>query len=192
MLAAGVRAREPITDARLVGPGLTALLPDGQVAAPVRLADLAVAALVRTGDRVDVLAIAPERRRGGGGGRAARSSSPRPVRTTEAGRRAAPARRRRGDGGAAGRRGHHGDPHRDPAAAMTRRAPLCPPPAMWVDGPMIKGFKDFLLRGNVVDLAVAVVIGTAFTALVTAFTDSFLHAADRPASAAAARTAASS
>ena len=39
---------------------------------------------------------------------------------------------------------------------------------------MIKGFKDFLLRGNVVDLAVAVVIGTAFTALVKAFTDSFL------------------
>ena len=34
---------------------------------------------------------------------------------------------------------------------------------------MIKGFKDFLLRGNVVDLAVAVVIGTAFGALVTAF-----------------------
>ena len=31
---------------------------------------------------------------------------------------------------------------------------------------MLKGFKDFLLRGNVVDLAVAVVIGTAFTALV--------------------------
>ena len=52
----GVRAGEPITDARLVGPGLTALLPDGQVAAPVRLADLAVAALVRTGDRIDVLA----------------------------------------------------------------------------------------------------------------------------------------
>ena len=40
---------------------------------------------------------------------------------------------------------------------------------------MIKGFKDFLLRGNVVDLAVAVVIGTAFTALVTAFTTSFLQ-----------------
>jgi large conductance mechanosensitive channel len=39
---------------------------------------------------------------------------------------------------------------------------------------MIKGFKDFLLRGNIVDLAVAVVIGTAFTALVTAFTTSFL------------------
>ncbi|HEV7725661.1 MAG TPA: large conductance mechanosensitive channel protein MscL [Modestobacter sp.] len=39
---------------------------------------------------------------------------------------------------------------------------------------MIKGFKDFLLRGNVVDLAVAVVIGAAFTALVGSFTDSFL------------------
>jgi large conductance mechanosensitive channel len=39
---------------------------------------------------------------------------------------------------------------------------------------MIKGFKDFLMRGNVIDLAVAVVIGTAFTALVTAFTTSFL------------------
>jgi Flp pilus assembly protein CpaB len=51
-----VRVREPITDARLVGAGLTALLPVGQVAAPVRLADVAVAALVRTGDRVDVLA----------------------------------------------------------------------------------------------------------------------------------------
>jgi large conductance mechanosensitive channel len=40
---------------------------------------------------------------------------------------------------------------------------------------MIKGFKDFLLRGNIVDLAVAVVIGTAFTALVTAFTTSFIN-----------------
>ncbi|HEX2308005.1 MAG TPA: large conductance mechanosensitive channel protein MscL [Jatrophihabitantaceae bacterium] len=33
---------------------------------------------------------------------------------------------------------------------------------------MIKGFRDFLMRGNVVDLAVAVVIGTAFTAVVSA------------------------
>lgn len=39
---------------------------------------------------------------------------------------------------------------------------------------MLRGFKDFLLRGNVVELAVAVVIGAAFTAVVTAFTDSFL------------------
>src|SRR5512135_2519250 len=33
---------------------------------------------------------------------------------------------------------------------------------------MLKGFKQFLLRGNVVDLAVAVVIGAAFGAIVTA------------------------
>lgn len=32
---------------------------------------------------------------------------------------------------------------------------------------MLKGFKDFLLRGNVIDLAVAVIIGAAFTAIVT-------------------------
>ncbi len=40
---------------------------------------------------------------------------------------------------------------------------------------MLKGFKDFLLRGNVVDLAVAFVIGTAFAALVASFTESFLN-----------------
>ncbi len=32
----------------------------------------------------------------------------------------------------------------------------------------MKGFKAFLIRGNVVDLAVAVVVGVAFTAVVTA------------------------
>jgi large conductance mechanosensitive channel len=35
---------------------------------------------------------------------------------------------------------------------------------------MLKGFKDFILRGNVVDLAVAVVIGAAFGTIITAFT----------------------
>jgi large conductance mechanosensitive channel len=39
---------------------------------------------------------------------------------------------------------------------------------------MIKGFKDFLLRGNVIDLAVAVVIGTAFGAVVAAFARDFI------------------
>jgi large conductance mechanosensitive channel len=39
---------------------------------------------------------------------------------------------------------------------------------------MLKGFKDFIMRGNVVDLAVGVVIGAAFTTLVTQFTTSFL------------------
>ena len=32
---------------------------------------------------------------------------------------------------------------------------------------MLKGFKDFIMRGNVVDLAVAVVIGAAFAPIVT-------------------------
>jgi large conductance mechanosensitive channel len=45
---------------------------------------------------------------------------------------------------------------------------------VWLDGPVLRGFKDFVLRGNVVDLAVAVVIGAAFTAVVNSFADSFL------------------
>ena len=36
---------------------------------------------------------------------------------------------------------------------------------------MIKEFREFILRGNVVDLAVAVVIGAAFGAVVAAFVD---------------------
>jgi large conductance mechanosensitive channel len=40
---------------------------------------------------------------------------------------------------------------------------------------VLKGFKEFLSKGNIVDLAVAVVIGTAFTGLVTKFTDSIIQ-----------------
>ncbi len=40
---------------------------------------------------------------------------------------------------------------------------------------MLKGFKDFLMRGNVIDLAVAVVVGAAFTAIVTAFTTNIIE-----------------
>jgi large conductance mechanosensitive channel len=40
---------------------------------------------------------------------------------------------------------------------------------------VLKGFKDFILRGNVVDLAVAVVVGAAFTTIVTAFTKSLIE-----------------
>lgn len=36
------------------------------------------------------------------------------------------------------------------------------------------GFRSFLLRGNVVDLAIAVVIGAAFSAVVNAFVAAFL------------------
>jgi large conductance mechanosensitive channel len=40
---------------------------------------------------------------------------------------------------------------------------------------MLKGFKEFIMRGNVVDLAVAVVIGAAFGAVVTSFTEKILN-----------------
>jgi large conductance mechanosensitive channel len=39
---------------------------------------------------------------------------------------------------------------------------------------MIKGFRDFIMRGNVIDLAVAVIIGAAFTAIVTSFVTNVL------------------
>ncbi|WP_394279351.1 large conductance mechanosensitive channel protein MscL [Microbacterium sp.] len=40
---------------------------------------------------------------------------------------------------------------------------------------MLQGFKDFIMRGNVIDLAVAVVIGGAFTAVVTAIVKSIIN-----------------
>jgi large conductance mechanosensitive channel len=40
---------------------------------------------------------------------------------------------------------------------------------------MIKGFKEFILRGNVIDLAVAVVIGAAFTGIVNAIVTSVFN-----------------
>ncbi|MBV8477629.1 MAG: large conductance mechanosensitive channel protein MscL [Acidobacteria bacterium] len=39
---------------------------------------------------------------------------------------------------------------------------------------MLKGFRQFILRGNVVDMAVGVVIGAAFAGVVTAFTKDLL------------------
>lgn len=40
---------------------------------------------------------------------------------------------------------------------------------------MLQGFKEFIMRGNVIELAVGVVIGAAFTAVVTAFSDSIIN-----------------
>lgn len=40
---------------------------------------------------------------------------------------------------------------------------------------MIKGFKEFIMRGNVVDLAVGIAIGVAFTTLVGAFGTHFIN-----------------
>jgi large conductance mechanosensitive channel len=39
----------------------------------------------------------------------------------------------------------------------------------------MKGFKEFIMQGNVIDLAVGVVIGGAFTALVTGFVDYIIN-----------------
>jgi large conductance mechanosensitive channel len=40
---------------------------------------------------------------------------------------------------------------------------------------MIQGFKNFIMRGNVIDLAVAVVIGVAFTTVVTSVTSNIIN-----------------
>ena len=40
---------------------------------------------------------------------------------------------------------------------------------------MLKGFRDFVLRGNVMDLAVAVIIGAAFTAIVNSLVGDVLN-----------------
>lgn len=42
---------------------------------------------------------------------------------------------------------------------------------------MLKGFKEFIMRGNVIDLAVAVVIGAAFTGIVNALVTGILNPA---------------
>lgn len=39
----------------------------------------------------------------------------------------------------------------------------------------LRGFKDFVLRGNVIDLSVGIVVGAAFTALVGSFTTAFIE-----------------
>lgn len=39
---------------------------------------------------------------------------------------------------------------------------------------MVKGFKDFIMRGNVIDLAVAVVVGGAFAVLIGAFSEALI------------------
>jgi hypothetical protein len=56
VLASPIRAGEPVTDARVLGPGLLTGQPAGMVAVPIRLGDAAAGLIVRPGDRVDVLA----------------------------------------------------------------------------------------------------------------------------------------
>jgi large conductance mechanosensitive channel len=49
-----------------------------------------------------------------------------------------------------------------------------PPHPSTLESKRMKGFRSFLLRGNVVDLAVGIVIGAAFTAVVNGFVSAFL------------------
>ncbi|KAB2344121.1 Flp pilus assembly protein CpaB [Actinomadura rudentiformis] len=60
LLAGPVRRGEPLTDARLMSPGLLRGQPPGTVATPIRIADAAAVRLLRTGDRIDVLATPSE------------------------------------------------------------------------------------------------------------------------------------
>ncbi|HKO00271.1 MAG TPA: large conductance mechanosensitive channel protein MscL, partial [Thermoanaerobaculia bacterium] len=39
---------------------------------------------------------------------------------------------------------------------------------------LVKEFKEFALKGNVIDLAIAVVIGAAFAKIITSFVDNIL------------------
>jgi Flp pilus assembly protein CpaB len=57
-LGAGMSRGEPVTAARLRGPGLLAGVRDGLVAAHVRLADPAMAAMATPGDHVDLISSA--------------------------------------------------------------------------------------------------------------------------------------
>jgi pilus assembly protein CpaB len=58
VLAGPARAGEPITDRRLIGPGLLEGWGDGLVAAPVWVADAGAIDLIRSGDHIDLLATA--------------------------------------------------------------------------------------------------------------------------------------
>ncbi|WP_166347309.1 SAF domain-containing protein [Phytoactinopolyspora limicola] len=60
VLAGPVRAGEPITDRRLLGPALLDGWGSDLVAAPVRVTDAGAATLIRTGDRIDLLAAGGE------------------------------------------------------------------------------------------------------------------------------------
>lgn len=57
--------------------------------------------------------------------------------------------------------------------AFASNVPTATPSGNYTRGPhsVLKGFKEFILKGNVVELATAVIVGAAFTAIVTAFTE---------------------
>ena len=190
-LAGPARRGEVLTDVRLLGSRLAeSTAGPGARIVPLHLADGALIDLVRVGDVVDVLA-APAADAAGRRPGSHQSGGDRRRRRPRVGQGKSPGRgqRPRSLGCAAGSRGEHGgrlgvgsggDPHpalsacprllRDPQQTVVCSIDRRPQKGL----PMLKGFKEFLSRGNIVDLSVAVVIGTAFTALVTKFTDSII------------------
>ena len=44
-----------------------------------------------------------------------------------------------------------------------------------IEGTMIQEFKDFIAKGNVMDMAVGIIIGAAFTAIVTSLVDDLIN-----------------
>lgn len=60
LLAAPLRAGEPVTDVRLVGDGLAQAQPPGTTVVPIRLSDAGQASLLTVGDRIDLLATDPQ------------------------------------------------------------------------------------------------------------------------------------
>ena len=171
--AGGATARgEPVTDVRLVGPELTAGQP-GLVAVPVRLPDAGMVDLLDVGDRIDLVAADPQE-----GARAVADDVPVlaiPAADDQATARDLPggwswsaptaARSSRG-----GRRG-----------AVVRDVHLVGPlgskrlvherHCLGTGGELMSGFKNFILRGNLIEIAVAFIIAASFAAVVTAFTE---------------------
>ena len=79
------------------------------------------------------------------------------------------------------RRSSHSYLLRDPFGTSTRQwresAPAIEPREHiheWKGTDVLREFRDFVMRGNVVELAVAVIIGAAFGAVITAFTAAFI------------------
>src|SRR4051812_108376 len=68
---------------------------------------------------------------------------------------------------------HHRSPRRRPRPRRRERDRRRP--ATGEESHMIKGFREFILRGNVIDLAVAVVIGAAFTMIVNAIVTGLIN-----------------
>ena len=168
---------EPVTAVGVRGRGCWPGVRTGLVAANIRLADPAMAARTIPGDHVDLLRtrgkvvaaalamLSVDAGSAGCGGWSAAMGSGPPGGVVVAVARDAAMRLATADHSSCPTSRpprHESTQHLirwpDPSSLRWLRTFTCPERTH----PMLKGFKDFLMRGNVVDLAVAVVIGAAF------------------------------